>query len=241
MGGNGKRRRRSKNPEKNYFQELQEQAIIDYVKSDDADEKNRLFNTILKPALTTMIESIIRRYKLYVPDEEFHETFNDTISYLLSKIENFDADKGHKAYSYCGTVAKNYLIAKNVHLVKNRQRTDSYDAMEDDFTNNMKYSTINSDYNDLPERMIKESSSKIKDMIDNPEKYKLNKEELKVGEALYNLFNNWNLVVEEGSNKLYKSSVLYYLRETTMMSTKEVRDNMKKFKNAYMAIKEKNV
>ena len=240
MGGKRGRKPKDNNSNKNYFQEIEEQAIIDYIKSDSSLEKNKIFNNILQPALTKMIESIMRRYKLYVPDEEFTDTFNDTMSYLLSKIENFNPDKGHKAYSYCGTVAKNYLISKNVQLVKNKKRTDAYDVLKDGFINNIKYSTVSS-YNDLPERLIANSRTKIKEMINNPEEYKLSEKELVVGNALYNLFENWSTVIDEGSNKLYKSSVLYYLRESTMMSTKEVRDNMKKYKSIYKAIKEKNI
>jgi hypothetical protein len=59
-----------------------------------------------------------------------------------------------------------------------------------------------------------------------------------VGEALASLLVNWDkLLPNNGSNKLQKSSVLYYLREETRMSTKEIRDNMKKFKSVYKLIK----
>ena len=58
---------RKPNNDKNYFVDKQEQAIIDYLKCDNMVERNRIFNTILYPALTTMIESIIRRYKLILP------------------------------------------------------------------------------------------------------------------------------------------------------------------------------
>ena len=54
-----------------------------------------------------MVESIIRRYKLYPPqDENFDETFNDTLSFLMTKIDRFNPNSGYKAYSYCGTVCK---------------------------------------------------------------------------------------------------------------------------------------
>ena len=46
---------------KNYFAEEQEKAVADYITTDSEEERNRIFNTILKPAFTTMIESIIRR------------------------------------------------------------------------------------------------------------------------------------------------------------------------------------
>ena len=83
------KRGRKPKERKGYFYEKEEQAIIDYISSNNSAEKNKIFNTVLLPALTKMIESIIRRYKLFVPDEEFPQTFNDTISYLLTKISNF--------------------------------------------------------------------------------------------------------------------------------------------------------
>ena len=84
-----KRGRKPKTERKGYFYEKQEEAVMAYIKSNDQEERNRIFKTILYPAFTKMIESIIRRYKLYVPDEEFDQTFKDTISFLLTKITNF--------------------------------------------------------------------------------------------------------------------------------------------------------
>ena len=82
---------------KGYFYEEQEQAVVDYILAETKEDKNKIFNTWLKPAFTKMIESIIRRYKLYVPDEEFDDTFNDTFSFLMTKIELFDPSKGFKS------------------------------------------------------------------------------------------------------------------------------------------------
>ena len=81
------KRGRKPKERKGYFYEKEEQAIVDYTSSTNQEEKNKIFNSVLMPALTKMIESIIRRYKLFVPEEEFQQTFNDTISYLLTKIK----------------------------------------------------------------------------------------------------------------------------------------------------------
>ena len=112
-----KRGRKPKNERKGYFYEDEENAFVEYLTTDDVNRKNLLFNTILFPALTKMVESIIRRYNLYSPDETFQDTFDDTISFLLSKIEHFKPDSGYKAYSYCGTICKNYLICKINHPI----------------------------------------------------------------------------------------------------------------------------
>jgi hypothetical protein len=62
------KRGRKPSERKGYFYEKEERAIIDYINETDVDKKNKIFNTILYPALTKMIESIIRRYKLFVHD-----------------------------------------------------------------------------------------------------------------------------------------------------------------------------
>ena len=85
-------------------------------------------------------------------------------------------------------------------------------------------------------------ANEIDSMILEPEKNSLNNNEIKVGKALVSLLMDWEkLIPDASSNKLQKSSVLYFLREETMMTTKEIRDNMKKFKNAYKLIKKANL
>ena len=305
------KRGRKPKERKGYFYEKEEQAIIDYISSESQEEKNRIFNSILMPALTKMIESIIRRYKLFVPDEEFPQTFNDTISYLLTKINHFkpemyvyeeftgktpeppvdltktgfielkktinehspkyirvfedvkdinnlgDDDSyedtplfrvyrlelhHYKAYSYCGTVCKNYLIYKNIQYTKNKQRNLPYDEMLDDFSRDPKYTTPEEEgQGSVVEHLIKKMSSEIKEMMAEQEKNALTENELKVGVALTELLDHWEDVLNvDGSNKLQKSSVLYFLREETMMTTKEVRDNMRKFRSVYYLLK-KNI
>lgn len=281
---------------KGYFYETEEQAVIDYINTDDAERKNDLFNAILFPAFTKMIESIIRRYKLYVPDEDFTQNFNDTISYLMSKIHlyrpviyeyeeietlpdgvlpemieinaqrdtfknanqdspeyliiNNDDDiriyhleeKRYKAFSYCQTICKNYLMSKGIQYAKALERMTPYDGISEDFINDIRLSTENKDSYLFAEKMIKKTCKEIQKMIDAPEENNLNENEIIVGKALVDLFNNWEkLVIGTESNKLQKNTVLYFLREETMMTTKCVRDNMKKYYTLYYQLKEKEL
>ena len=186
-----------------------------------------------------MIESLIRRYNLFTVDEGFNDTFNDTLSFLMLKLNKYDPSKGFKAYSYCGTVCKNYLIYKNIQYTKNKQRNLPYDEMLDDFSRDPKYMVPEEEGQySMVERLIKEMSSEIKTMMSDREKNSLTDNEMKVGFALTELLDHWEDVLNvDGSNKLQKSSVLYFLREETMMTTKEVRDNMKSFKKAYYILK----
>ena len=296
------KRGRKPNEKKGYFYEKEEKAIVDYINEENIDNKNKIFNTILYPALTKMIESIIRRYKLFVPDEEFEQNFSDTISYLLTKIDHFrpvitgyfpyegdingiefvempkdefelkkrnaseddpkfvkinvpapayeeDAFPQHylyyvkmtchyKAYSYCGTVCKNYLMYKCSQYSKKKLRNTPYDDVFEEISNSQRYLSEDENYTDTAEKLIRKTADGIESMIAEAEKNELTENEIIVGNALVNLMRNWeNVLPTNGSNKLQKSSVLYFLREETMMTTKEVRDNMKCYRNMYYLLK----
>ena len=113
-----------------------------------------------------------------------------------------------------------------------------YDEMLEDFSRDPKYIAQEETEHTMVERLIKGMSNEIKTMIAEKEKNLLTENEVKVGVALTELLDRWEDVLSvDGSNKLQKSSVLYFLREETMMTTKEVRDNMRAFKKAYYILK----
>lgn len=238
-----KRGRKPKNERKGYFYEQEENAVVDYLKAETKEEKEKIFNKFLLPAFTKMIESIIRRYNLYLPDEEFQETFDDTISFLMTKISNYNAESGYKAYSYCGTICKNYLILKINKFVKNQKRNVSYEYMRNEIEEDIKYgydqhSSKIAVLNDLISDTVKE----ITRIMEDKDKHKLNENEIKVGKALNSLLTNWeDLFARMGSDKFNKSSILLFLKESTFLSTKEIRDSMKKYKIVYQCIKKKMV
>lgn len=236
-----KRGRKPKNERRGYFYEEQEAAVKKYLETEDPEERNEVFNTVLKPAFTKMIESIIRRYKLYVPEEEFEETFNDTMSFLSSKMANFNPTKHYKAYSYYGTICKNYLIYKINQFKKKVERNEQYDDVYERFQNNINYALDEIDGKPLAEELVVNIQKKIHEMI-NDETSDLTENEKKVGLAMCDLFENWeDILCSDGSNKLQKSSILYFLREETMMNTKELRDSMRKFKDAYYILKKDSI
>lgn len=240
-----KKRGRKPNPNKKnyYFGPEEEQAVVDYLTTDDINEKNRIFVTKLKMPFTKMIESIIRRYNLYPQDEEFNETFDDTISFLMTKLSCFDPSTNYKAYSYCGTICKNYLIYKINQFSKNQKRNISYDnpfeTVQTDITDSISYSY---DETDPRKTFLTELTGHTVDNIErilaDKDKMKLNENEIKVGKALVNLMRNWDeLFAQMGSNKFNKSSILLFLKETTMLNTKEIRDAIRVYKKRYYNVK----
>ena len=58
--------------------------------------------------------------------------------------------------------------------------------------------------------------------------------------TLINLMTNWDeIFAQMGSNKFNKSSILLFLKETTMLNTKEIRDALKVYKKRYYEVKYK--
>lgn len=234
-----KRGRKPKSERTGYFYEQEEEAFVKYLNSEDNREREEIYNKYLHPAFVKMIESIIRRYNLYPPDECFQETFDDTLSFLMSKIEKFNPNSGYKAYSYCGTICKNYLLYKINLFSKNQKRNESYDLTSSEIDDSIKYSYYqDADRISLLNDIINEMSKEIKKMIERKNELKLNENQIKVGEALIELFDNWeDMFMKMGSNKFNKSSILLFLKEITLLSPKEIRDGMKIFKNKYGILK----
>jgi nucleoside-triphosphatase THEP1 len=63
----------------------------------------------------------------------------------------------------------------------------------------------------------------------------LNENEKKLGYALIDLFENYELIFSGAdNNKFNKNVILLSLREMTNLSTKEIRSAMKRFKKLYI-------
>jgi hypothetical protein len=237
-----KKRGRKPNPEKRsgYFYEEEEEAFRQYVESTDKRFRDRIFSQKLYPAFTKMIESIIRRYGLFTPSEDFSDTFNDTMSFLITKVNNFDFSKGYKAYSYCGTVCKRYLLLKRTNDMKKRDTVLSYELMfggnGDDRSDYDKDRALISFNTELINRNIE----KIQFILSPENNEKLNEKERQVGYALLEILMNWEQIFSNLSadRKFNKTSFLYFVKEYTQLSTKDVRDAMKKYKTIYFEEKQ---
>jgi hypothetical protein len=181
-----------------------------------------------------MVESIIRRYKLYRKDIVFEDIHADTMSFLMTKINKFDHTKNHKAYSYFGTICKNYLMGAIQKDAKELNRNVSYDDISSDIEESMEYSysidEFQLDYKDVIVKFVTE----LEDFMESEE---LNENEQKLGYALIEVFANFEKIFQIGDgNKFNKNLILLSLREMTSLSTKEIRISLKKYKKVYEGI-----
>ena len=157
----------------------------------------------------------------------------------MKKIDYFNPNSGYKAYSYCGTICKNYLIWKINQHNKFRDKNASYDEIKNEIINDIKYSyDKHSNKISTLTEIIEYMKKNIKHMIENKDMFKLTINEVRVGQALVTIMDDWDdLFARMGSHKFNKSSILLYLQETTLLNTKEIRDAMKKYKLLYQEVK----
>ena len=218
----------------NYFDVREETAVRNFLLAESSHEKNKIYNEFLKAPLDKMISSIIRRYKLYRKDMDFNEIHCDTHSFLMTKVDKFKPDKNKKAYSYFGTICKNYLMGQIIKDQKETNRKISYEdissSLEErpDMSYRIDEDIVESDV------IINQYLQELKEFIESEN---LNDNERKLGYALIDLFDNYQTIFSGAdNNKFNKNVILLSLREMTNLSTKEIRSSIKRFKKLYIVI-----
>jgi hypothetical protein len=100
---------------KNYFTQETEDAIVKYNNSTDPEEKSKLFQEKIHYAFYKLAENLIHTFKFYYTEvENLEDLKHEIVSMLVEeKIFKFDSSRGAKAYSYFGTIVKNWLIVYN--------------------------------------------------------------------------------------------------------------------------------
>jgi hypothetical protein len=228
------KKRGRKAVKENYFDVREEEAVRKFLIAETSYEKNKIYNQFLRLPLDKMISSIIRRYKLYRKDMNFEEIHTDTHSFLMTKVDKFKPDKNKKAYSYFGTICKNYLMGQIIKDQKETNRKISYEdissSLEErpDMSYRIDDDIIETDY------VINKYLEELKDYIESEQ---LNDNETKLGYALIDLFDNYETIFSGAdNNKFNKNVILLSLREMTNLSTKEIRSSIKRFKKLYIVI-----
>ena len=165
---------------------------------------------------------------------DFNEIHVDTHSFLMTKVDKFVPSKEKKAYSYFGTICKNYLMGQILKDQKETNRKISYEDISSSLENDpelvyhLEVEPI-SEINYIP--MLLDS---IKSVVEEED---LNENEYKLGLALIDIFERYEVIFPAtDNNKFNKNIILLSIREMTNMSTKEIRQSMKKYKKLYEGI-----
>jgi len=228
------KKRGRKAVKENYFDVREEDAVRKFLLAESSYEKNKIYNEFLRGPLDKMISSIIRRYKLYRKDMDFTDIHTDTHSFLMTKVDKFKPSKEKKAYSYFGTICKNYLMGQIIKDQKDTNRKISYE----DISSSLEQRPDMVYYMELEKTeaddVIQGFLNELRNYVDNEP---LTDNEKKLGIALLELFENYKTIfLGTDNNKFNKNIILLSIREMTNLSTKEIRTAMKRFKKLYYVV-----
>ena len=140
----GKPRKRKPKTSNTYFTEDTQNAIVEYVMSDDQNFRDTVYRERIEYGFFKLTQNIIHTFKFYYTDgESVEDVQQEVIAFLLEKLKLYNPVKG-KAYSYFGTIAKRYLILKNK---KNYQKLqDKGDLIEVDDDKKVKEEVMNNHF-----------------------------------------------------------------------------------------------
>jgi len=222
-----KKRRKKKN--NNYFTKVHEDAILEYINCEDRNLRNEIYKEIVRPAFLEMINKIVFTYKFTnLPNVE--NLKDECEIHLITVLSNFDPTKGSKAFSYFSVITKNWFIAKVKKTAIQLKREAGYDEISKQVE--MDHLAIYNQYYD--EREKKEFMEHLWVEIRKWEKQNLKDNERKVLEAIKILFAD-----AESIEIFNKKAIYLYIREITNLNTKQVLNNLNKFRIEYVGFKKK--
>jgi hypothetical protein len=114
---------------------------------------------------------------------------------------------------------------------KETNRKISYEDISSDLQHSPDMIYHIDDYTLTTEEIIKKFLIKLKDSLSEKN---ITEQEIKLGHALYYIFENYNdIFLDTSNNKFNKNIILFELREMTNLSTKEIRNSIKRYKKIY--------
>jgi len=217
-----------KRKKKEYWAKEQEEAVALYLSlRPDSPKADKVFNDHIYGPLKKLVENIMFTYKLNMPDIPVEDQVYDTISFVVSKFAKFDPTKGHKSFSYYGTIAKNYMIAqRNKQYNTKIKRVDIEDVLGFEFEQglfceNEFESSLNS-YTFLFTIVADDLENKTKTDLT------LDKNVYKLSEVIIYLLRNYQSVNVHNKRQFY-----FLAREFTGLSAKEITKALVKIKDIF--------
>jgi hypothetical protein len=196
-----------------YFTQATEDAIVLYNNTTDFDLKSRIYNEKIHYGFFKLTENIIHTFKFYYTEvDNIEDLQHEVITFLLSKIHLFNPERGAKAYSYFGTIAKRYLILSNQKNYKKRIETSPIELLEEDEKHS--YDMEDSPYNERLSMYIDDFTDYCTDNI-----FELfpKGEDAQIADAILELFRK-----REYLDVFNKKALYIYIREQVDAKTPKI-------------------
>ena len=207
-----------KKTKKMYFGPEVDISIAKYVAEVDYEKRSLIYQKELQYPFEKLVENIIHTFKFYYTDHvPLDQVQHEVVTFLAERLHKFNPEKGSKAFSYFGMVAKNYCILKNK---KNYKKLIQSKRMDSDVSLELA-DTVSSDTPDL-ELFFTNYLHYWDDKV--PLYYKKEKDQ-RLAEAVLELFRKRDRI------EVFNKKALYiYIREMTDASTQQITKIVKEMK-----------
>jgi hypothetical protein len=196
-----------------YFTQETENAIIEYNNTFDYELKDKIYRERIHYAFFKLTENIIHTFKFYYTEvNNIEDLQHEVISFLLSKIHLFNPEKGAKAYSYFGTIAKRYLIISNTKNYKKRVDKAPVSELESDgkYSYNIDDVSINVKLAAFMDEYVEYCSNNIYTLFPK-------NDDAKIADAILELFRK-----RESIDIFNKKALYIYIREIIDAKTPKI-------------------
>ena len=215
-----KRRKRTTN---HYFTKVHEQAIIDYVATEDIEIREQLYREYIGPAFDELVDKIVYTYK-FTTLPNIDSLRDDCKVWLTTILDKYDPNKGSKAFSYFSVVTKNWFI----HKVKKNSTQVKREVYYDDLNKELESKYVMTDESYIKSRENGEFWKFLYEEINSWNSNSMKTNEEKVYKAVMVLFESTNDI------EIFNKKAIYlYIRELTGLNTKQVVNNLNKMRSRY--------
>ena len=213
---------------KHYFTKDHENAIIQYVATDNQRERTQLYVEYIGPAFNEMVDKIVYTYK-FATLPNIDALKDECKVWLTTILDKYDHTKGSKAFSYFSVITKNWFI----HKVKKNAKRARTEVLYDELPKEIENEHIVSSNKYHEDREEKEFWTSLWVEIDHWDTGNLKENEKKVLEAVKVLLNS----IDDDDMIYNKKAIYLYLRELTGLNTKQVVNNLNKLRIRYRIFK----
>jgi hypothetical protein len=194
------------------------------------DAKDRVYRERIQKPLNKLVENIIFNFKLFRPGLDIKTLHNDCLSFVYSKFANFNPGKNTKSFSYFGTVAKHYLQGEKKDFDKSLQINLDYDNHRDEADS---VDTFELDQKSELETSYSLFKHVIKSIEEELDKGHLSENDMKVGDAIIEIFKSHEVLGAYNKNHIYQ-----LIKENTGLQTKDITYSLSRFRVFYRILKQ---
>jgi len=221
------RRRQTNSSPSDYFTKQHEQAMIDYVNTDDKRLRTELYVDFIEPAFNEMVDKIVFTYK-FTTLPNIDNLRQECKVWLITVLDKYDPNSGSKAFSYFSVITKNWFI----HKVKKTSEQTKREVDFENITNACEHENLIVYNSYIEQREKGEFWQALWKELNSWDSIELKPNERKVVDAIKIILDKPDAI-----EIFNKKAIYFYIREITGLNTKQVVNNLNRIRTRYKTFK----